>query len=316
MLVFKFQAMTQQDLINEFHIMSAELRRHPTRHEFINRVSVHRLQIHFENWGAFLAAMGIENPASRKVDATIFNRDIERHLANYTAEPKEKETYPKIAIISDIHWPFHSERVVSRFIEYTQKFNPEFIVINGDAWDCYSHAKFPRSHNVFTPREEQRLSRELNEKFWKDVKEVCPNAKCYQLLGNHDVRPMKRILEEYPEAEDWIKEKMKQLFTYDGVETIFDFRQELHIGSIVIHHGFKSGLGAHRDHNLQNSISGHTHKPGVVYRTVRGSAIWELNTGYAGDPLAKGLTYTATKITDWVQGFGIVDENGPRFIMA
>lgn len=297
--------------------MTIELGRHPTRDEFKNVVPRSKFEIHFGSWSQLLKAMGVETQrVAKKVDQTIFNRDIEKHLGNFVPKSFTPNKFPTMAIISDIHWPFHSQRVVDAFIEYVGKMKPEYVILNGDAWDCYSHAKFPRSHNVFTPKDEQRMAREENETFWKRIKSVSPDSKCHQLLGNHDVRPMKRILEEYPEAEEWIKEKMRQMFSFDGVETTFDFRQELTIGNIIIHHGFKSQAGAHRDHNLQNSISGHTHRPGVVYRTVRGGAIWELNTGYAGDPDSKGLSYTSTRTTDWVQGFGIVDENGPRFIMA
>ena len=154
----------------------------------------------------------------------------------------------------------------------------------------------------------------MNEQFWKDVKLRAPKADCVQMLGNHDVRPMKRIIEAYPEAEDWVAEKLKQLFSYDGVKTIFDPREELIFGNLAIFHGYRSQLGDHRNFTLMNTINGHTHKGGVVFRQIRGQTLWELNCGLAGDALAKGLTYTPQKISDWTPGFGAVNKYGPQFI--
>ncbi len=180
----------------------------------------------------------------------------------------------------------------------------------------YSHSKFPRSHNIFTPAQEQAMAREANTVFWAKLQKFCPDAICTQLLGNHELRPLKRIMEAYPEAEEWVAEKMKSLFTFDKVKTIFDPREEVTLGDIAIFHGYRSQLGAHRDYTLMNCINGHTHKPGVSYRTIRGALLWELNSGLAGDPLAKGLTYTPQKITIWGQGYAYVDAYGPRFVGA
>jgi len=200
-------------------------------------------------------------------------------------------------------------------LEYVGDEKPEYVIINGDGWDMYSHSRFPRSHNVFSPREEQSTSRTLNEQFWLEVKRKHRSAKCYQLLGNHDVRPLKKILDSYPEAEDWVKEKMRELFSFNGVTTIHDPREELFLNkNTAVFHGYRSKLGDHRDYILMNSINGHTHIGGVVVRQIRGVVLWELNSGMAADPNAKGLTYTAQKISNATSGFGGVNKYGPQFI--
>ena len=310
--------MDKHDLIVAVQNLASELGRTPTRAEFEKTVRGGKYQLE-KLWGTYAALVhgaGLDPRSTKKIDGTIFDRDIIKHIESYKPKSMTFDKWSRIAIISDIHWPFHCQRVIDKFYRHIEREQPNHIIINGDARDYYSHAKFPRSHNQFTPREENELGRKLNQEFWDEVKKLVPKAKLCQNLGNHDVRPMKRIIEAYPEAEDWLVQAMQKEFAFDGVQTIYDAREELIIDSIIIHHGFKSQLGAHRDHNLQNSISSHTHRPGVVYRTVRGQAIWELNTGYAGDPNAKGLSYTATKTVDWVQSFGYVDEDGPRVVMG
>jgi predicted phosphodiesterase len=312
--------MDAHDALAKLRDLAIELGRSPKRDEFATyaRVGKDYANRHFGTYAAMLQAAGLETYVRpRTIDNSIFEKSIAKHLDEYIPhEKKEPFKNPTMAVISDIHWPFSCQRIIDAFYEYVSRSKPEYVIINGDAMDMYSHAKFPRSHNQFTPREEQTAARMMNESFWKNVQSAHPTAKCFQMLGNHDIRPLKRVLEAYPEAEDWIGESIRKLFTFEGVETIHDTRQELLLGNIVIHHGHRSKLGEHRDYNLQNSISSHTHRPGVVYRTVRDEVIWELNTGYAGDPAAKGLSYTATRTVDWVQSFGVIDEYGPRVVIA
>lgn len=269
-------------------------------------------------YAVVLKAAGLESvgPSKKpKITNQIFERALEPRLEQFQAKPRSKEPWPKIAVISDIHWPFHSQRVLNAFYDFVETHQPEHIILNGDAWDMYSHSKYPRSQLLYNPKEEQQLSRKYNEEFWRECQKRCPQAKCYQMLGNHDVRPLKRVLESYPAAEDWIEQMMKTLFTFENVTTFFDHRQELILpGNIMVHHGYRSKLGDHRDYTRMNSIVGHTHLGGAVFRQILGTILWELNSGVAGDPESKALSYTPQKITHWTSGFGWVDKYGPRFI--
>lgn len=275
----------------------------------------------FGSYSVLVGAAGLEQNRKskpRKIDASIFNVDIERHLEQYQPSAYQPPgPYPSAAIVSDIHWPFVCQRVIDAFYRYVEAEKPEWVVLNGDAWDMYSHSKYPRSHNLFTPRDEERMAKEMNEKFWQEIHERAPEAKCVQMIGNHDIRPMKRVLESYPEAEDWFRERMKNLFSFEGVKTIFDPREEFYLDKrTIVFHGYRSKLGDHRDYTQMNCINGHTHVGGVVWKQMRSELIFEANSGIAGDPMAKGLTYTPQKLSHWTPGFLGMDRLGPRFIPA
>ncbi|MGZ6369955.1 MAG: homing endonuclease associated repeat-containing protein [Bdellovibrionota bacterium] len=315
----------QQALIQAVQALAIEMGRTPTRYEFESRTrgGKYRMEKLFGGFIPLLAAAGLETYQDRrsgkKIDNSIFERDIEKHLENYKPRPAPKmEPYPTAALISDIHWPFENPRVIGKFHAYVERHRPEWVILNGDAWDMFSHSKFPRSHNVFTPREEQALARKKNEEFWAKVRELSPDSKCVQMLGNHDIRPMRRILETYPEAEDWIAEKLKELFTFDGVKTMHDAREELYLRpqGPIVYHGYKTQLGAHRDHTLYSCFVGHTHRGGTVFRAIRNEVLFECNSGFAGLPESAGTTYTAQKLDNWTAGFSALDEYGPRFIPA
>lgn len=310
--------MDQHDLISALKQLASELGRTPTRREFgvVKGAEYNIGKLFNGSFAALVQAAGLESAKPRKIDNSIFERSLEKHLdALIPAPALDLGPYPTLASISDIHWPFASKRVVERFLEYVGDEKPERVVIDGDAWDMYSHSKYPRSHNIFTPREEQAKARAMNEEFWAEVKRRSPESICHQMMGNHDIRPLKRVLESYPAAEDWIEKTMKELFSFPGVTTVMDPREELYIRSdIVVFHGYRSQLGAHRDYTLLNTVNGHTHKGGVVFRQIRGRTLWELNCGLAGDPESKGLTYTPQRITTWTPGFGALNRYGPQFI--
>lgn len=266
-------------------------------------------------YSELLEIAGLTPVRKEKVTNAVFRVDIERHLENYVPKQMpERKPWPKIAVLGDLHEPFGSERVKAAFISFCQKHQPEYVVQVGDALDMYSHSRFPKSHNVFTPEDEEIQGRKKLEELWTNVRRVCPNAKCVQLLGNHDVRPIKGVITHMPSIEHWAKKYLKDLLTFDGVETIIDPREEYVIADIAFLHGHLSKLGAHRDFMLMNAVRGHDHHGGAVFRKIHDRTLWELDAGFAGDIQSKGFTYTNQKMTTQTEGFGWIDEYGPRFI--
>jgi predicted phosphodiesterase len=218
----------------------------------------------------------------------------------------------KVIVVGDLHAPWHCIKTVSAIYSAIQREKPKVIVQLGDAYDMFSAAKFSRSHNVCTPKEEIEEARVFLETFWSNVKKNAPNgAECYQLIGNHDVRPRKRILEQAPWAETFLK--WEDFFKFRGVETIFDEREDLELDGIIYEHGYYSRPGQHMRENMKPTVFGHLHRAHLVFEKIRKTLLWELNVGYAADPSAVPLSYPRKKWVRWTPGFGIIDDLGPRF---
>lgn len=301
--------------------LAFELGKTPELKEIIESelASKHELYKLFGSHSALLQAAGLDPVKLKKIDNSIFNKNIEQHLDKYSQESDlidpVKVSSKNWCVLSDLHYPFHHEKKLEQFFKRAELKKYDLWILNGDVRDMYSHAKFPRSHNIFTPKEENALGRKLNEQFWERAKKINPKARFFQTMGNHCVRPMKRILEEYPEAEDWLTEALKKEFSFEGVTTVFNPRDFILLNEeIAVFHGYKSKLGEHRDQHLMSCITGHTHRPGIVYRRMMNKIIFEANSGFMGNPAAKGLTYTSSKMNEWVNGFLEGDEFGPRFI--
>ncbi len=308
------------ELIKAVLELAQRLGRNPTLTEFKNEYAfgAHNASRVFGSYTQLLNSAGLTNDGivkKRRLGNEIFARDVEEVVAeNPKALIIEQPKYKKILVIGDTHFPFVSHHTLDAIYTDCQRDKPDLMIQVGDLYDMYAHSKFPRSLNVYTPIQEEELGKRGAEEMWKILRETAPLARCIQLKGNHDVRPLKRTLEYQPAIEHAVTEYLNKLMTFEGVELVKDIREEFIIDGIQFLHGYRSNIGDHRDYALMNTVCGHIHRGGTAFRRIRGQTLWELNAGFVGDPHSKALSYTPQKIADYTLGFGRIDELGPRFI--
>lgn len=217
-----------------------------------------------------------------------------------------------IALMGDLHEPFSHKQNKLQFYEFIKQTKPDVIIQIGDLYDMFSQSRFPRKL-IITPEDEREQGRESAEQFWYQVKKASKNSKCIQLKGNHCDRAEKRQIEKCPENMPFFS--VKAHFTFDGVETIHDSRDRLVVGGIDITHGHRK-YGTHMLEVNNSTITGHTHRAGVIIQAYSPSQIiWELNVGYGANPYHEALKYCPKEYNSWTLGFGYVDEYGPRAIL-
>lgn len=240
-----------------------------------------------------------------------------RNKGNGTGAPKTEV----FAIgVGDIHFPWANEAAIKRVIKAIRKNQPKYVIQIGDLYDFYCHSKYVRSLNIMTPQDEQLAAVAQAKKFWKQVQKAAPNARCYQILGNHDERMMLRVMERNPEMEYHMKGIKEAMFTFDGVKTVYDVREELDLEGIRYIHGYLTKTGDHAQKNQMPIVAGHSHRGGVVSLFGPGSSdIFELNLGWLGDRHAPVFSYKPQKkMNHWTLGYGIILKHDgkffPRFI--
>jgi predicted MPP superfamily phosphohydrolase len=223
-----------------------------------------------------------------------------------------------VLILGDAHLPYGEESVLSQAISLVKQLKPYYVVQIGDLYDFYFHSRYPKKLLNTTPEEEYIAGREEASDMWKNVQKASPTSKCLQLLGNHDERPYKRLLESHPELMLFAGEGLKKMFTFKGVETIHDSTEELQLetvqGEVLFHHGHRSKLGDHMVFNQMSTVVGHSHQGGVVFKQYSDGPRFELNCGYSGDPSQGPLKYGSQQKKYWTHGCGVIDELGPRFV--
>ncbi len=218
-------------------------------------------------------------------------------------------------VLGDIHFPWPSQRALRRVYEAIRKLRPDVIVQIGDLYDFYSFSKFPTDPGVVKPDQEIARAYRQAKAMWTKIRDIAPQAKLYQVLGNHDERPNKRVSESLPEMRCLTKPSIEALFTFEGVTTVHDSAEELFIGDVVFQHGHRSSLGDHAKHNQASTVVGHSHRGGVVFLRNRKGIYWELNAGWLGNEKAPVFKYgSQNKLRNWTVGYGVIDELGPRFV--
>lgn len=225
--------------------------------------------------------------------------------------------------VPDLHEPYSDPDGVSALfakIEEIQKRRKvDYVVQLGDSLDMYSFSKFPRSHNILTPKQELEQGRDAVWKFWKTIQTICPEATKYQLVGNHEERLPKRILDRLPEAESLFS--VKDLFTHPNCEVV---EGDLVIDDVLYIHGYLTRQYAHLRYFLRSVVFGHTHNAWIVYEKIdaliggrtphKNGLLFEMTCGFLGDQSQIPLQYTASKKNKWALGFGVVEDGVPSFI--
>lgn len=217
--------------------------------------------------------------------------------------------------IGDVHAPFIHKPTFGKVLRYLEnlKKKPNYIIQIGDLYDFYSASRFPKNPNIITPDQEVLEGRECAEEMWRALKNRAPKAECYQLFGNHSLRPNKRLMETAPELFSFYTPK--PLWDFKGVNTINDIREELILEGIAFQHGHRSQPGSHAAYNGISTVVGHSHRGSVTYLPqLSKNLIWELNCGYVADPMHPALKYSPQKFNKWIHGLGEIDRFGPRFI--
>lgn len=223
----------------------------------------------------------------------------------------------RIIILGDTHFPFHSKLALKQVYNILRQFSLDkkikhTVIQIGDLYDLFSFGKYPRSLDHITPKQEVTSARAEAEAFWQKIKNILPNAECYQMLGNHDSRKSKRVLECLPEI--YHLASSKELWRFQGVHTMDSERDELIIDNICYQHGFRTKLGDHAKHNLISTVCGHSHVGGVIFFRYKEKILFELNAGFLADDTSFALSYTQQRrLSKWTLGLGIIDHLGPRF---
>lgn len=313
-------------LVAEVKEVAVQLGHTPSRDEFRkhSKIGEKAYRTEFGSYTILLQAAGLTksidgfNP-NKIFCAPVPNPEVYKPNTIVCLSKPNKE---KVLILGDTHFPWINVEALSAIYQYIERNTDISTVIQlGDLYDMYSWAKFPRSHLLFNPEEEISVGRKMAEEMWATIQRMLPHARCVQILGNHDIRPIKKCLELAPELEPFLQ--FKQFFSFEKVELIDDPRQPFELDGVFYMHGHLSGLGTHARKYLRSVVCGHTHRGGVVTipMGVNGSdgsesprTIFECNAGYLGDPKSRPMGYTPTKINEWTPGFAVIDEWGPRFI--
>lgn len=310
--------MDKHALVQKLKELAVSLGRTPTRDELRKEIkNGSNLITEFGGFSSLVQASGLEqfSKGSKKRVNEAYNSFISRKVEELETRVFEPRfpifgPYPRIVAIGDIHAPWMCETTMMLIYQFIEMVKPEYIVVMGDFYDFFSQSKFPKQIMI-TPQDEVNTARSMLEKVFQSLKRVAPQAKIYNILGNHDLRPSKRLIESAPELIPFFD--FDSFFKFPESELFKSARDPLVISGIAFHHGFMKQY-SHMVKFGMPTVCGHTHNGGLHYEKVHGKWLWELNAGFVGDPSKPCFNYTAVKELNWTRGVGYISEWGPHFI--
>lgn len=242
------------------------------------------------------------------------NRAAPPEAITFTVRRKFTE---RILCVGDTHYPYCDLWREGQVFKAAKDLRPTVIVQVGDLFDFQNWSRYETDRPYMTPAEELERGYRAAHRFWEEMHRRAPRARKFQLKGNHCVRVLKHARRNAPELEAVLEiGGHHELWEFPefGVVAAADDRTITEIDTIAFHHGHRMKLGDHALQNLQNTVTGHTHRGGVIYRRFRGDvSLAELNCGYIADEKSPAMTYTPTAMSQSVPGFGWWDRDGPRF---
>lgn len=214
----------------------------------------------------------------------------------------------KVFVISDTHFPFHSKKGYKKLLKLIREERPTHVVQIGDLLDQYVFSRYTRKMEI-TPENDIVKGLKFAKQMWKDIKKIVPRAKCYQLLGNHDIRISKRIAEQLPELSGFFSQK--NLYKFPGVWVANSDRSFLTLFGVKYVHGWLSKSIDHARHFNAPTVHGHRHRPTIE---VDRPGLWSMDVGFTANEKSAPLQYTMSKLTKWTMACGIVENGQPRLI--
>jgi predicted phosphodiesterase len=219
----------------------------------------------------------------------------------------------RIAVINDIHIPFHSVENLKIALDYIYNWQPTTIILNGDILDCYAISSFARNPKYRDFNKEIELGR----KFLEYIRKRFENVHIIYKFGNHEQRLqfyLWRKAEELSEVQEIQLENLLRLYQYDI--TFVNENQLIKIDKLYVLHGHEIPSGGGlvniarniRLKSAENVLCGHFHRSQEdIVTTISGKAIG----GWAVGALC-GLRPPYRPVSFWNAGFALIERTDDR----
>lgn len=209
------------------------------------------------------------NSANKHIQRPItYNYNPFEEIPDSYQEKREPYILPttctNIAVLSDIHFPYHDVEALKVAMDWIEKNECNCIYLNGDILDFYQLSDFLKDPNKPTMKKELEMGRW----FLSSLRQKFPNAPIYYKIGNHEMR-----------FERWLKTKGFEFLGMDEfkLSVLLGFAENhiieiekytvAHAGDLRIIHGheYKTSGGVQPARLLYlktktNVLAGHYHR--------------------------------------------------------
>lgn len=233
----------------------------------------------------------------------------------------EEHSERRVALIPDLHAPYHDEEALHAVCELLAAEEPEQIIFLGDVAD-FSVLSRHRTHHRFAA-DVSTTNQAVTDNF-RRVREAAPNAQIIFLPGNHDARLLYAVQDAVPELAQVSAARLPGEAKHElplgfealwrlrelGIELVDEDWKLAHFAvtsELDARHGYLTGNNSERkllEKHGRSQVHGHTHRGSLTYRTkhdpldVRVS----MDCGTLSEIKRDGIGYEPAP--DWTPGIG------------
>jgi len=221
--------------------------------------------------------------------------------------PYEIKGPERIAVISDIHVPYHSPEALQMWLEDAYEYEPSTIILNGDILDFYRLSRFekdPTKRNTVAEIDACHDFLDWIQNYFE--------AKIIWKDGNHDERWRKYLWNHAPEFASFEEFQLNNLLGLDerGIDYVTD-KRIIMAGDLPVLHGHEM-YGAGGSVNPARIMASKLRSSGMEGHVHRTSQYTERNTfgdtikSYSVGCLCE-LTPEYGRINRWNHGWAFVE---------
>ena len=221
----------------------------------------------------------------------------------------------KALILSDIHFPHQNEEALALALGAGFEAECDTIILNGDILDFYKASRWAQTPGHMGIEEEIVCLL----KFFDLLKQLFPTAPIYYVIGNHEVRLERYIIQNAEALYSLPELSFSSLIKADKYGVTLVQNEPIKLGKLNVMHGHEFGETIFSPVNparglflraKASTIIGHYHQPSEhTESNINGDQTACYSTGCLCD---LNPDYRPFAFTKWMHGFAIVtvDESG------
>ena len=279
----------------------------------------------FSNVEAVRSALRyVEGKSGKRLASDVANKTLfvptERPRNPYKLPDSDEMDYhpyvikaKKVAILNDIHVPYHNVEALTCAIDYIKKDKVDACLINGDLFDFHGLSRFVRDPKKKNFAAELKAGSEIIN-ILKDTLQ-CP---VYLKIGNHEERYQHFLwmkVNELTGVEDF---ELKNLLARRCEVTVVEDKRIIKLGGLNVLHGHETGSSVFSPVNIArglylrakaSTLCGHHHRTSEhTEQDINGHIVTTFSIGCLSELHPQYLP-----INSWNHGFGIVELDGENF---